>query len=114
MFFLKVAGFRGHQHTNTGFIIYTPLVYSLVLKSRFGGQASNRAGKWSERQRSKENAFQGPRFTGVDLASQPNPLAAIELLKQQSIVVTTARVVTCDGDGLLGHPKVFINLVEKL
>lgn len=112
MLFPKVAGSREFQRTNSRCQIGVSVVHSLTSKSRFGGQAPNRADKWSERQRSKENAFQGPRFAGVDLASQPNPLAAIELLKQQSIIVTTAKVVSCDGDGLLGHPKVFINLVK--
>lgn len=74
-------------------------------------QAPNRAATWSESQRPREEAMTGPRFTGIDILSQPQPLAAIELLKQQPVTKVQARNVACDGGDLLGHPKVFINLV---
>ena len=74
-------------------------------------QAPNRAQLWSKRQRPRDQAIGGPRFVGIDLSAQPRPLAAIELLKQQSITLVKARSVECDGGGLLGHPNVFINLV---
>ncbi|PJF16503.1 hypothetical protein PSACC_03690 [Paramicrosporidium saccamoebae] len=74
-------------------------------------QAPNRATVWSQRQRPKNDAMVGPRFIEVNLDSQPRPLSAIELLKQTPVLSIKARTVACDGGGLLGHPKVFINLV---
>jgi hypothetical protein len=74
-------------------------------------QAPNRATVWSQRQRPKNEAMVGPRFIEVNLDSQPRPLSAIELLKQAPVLSVKARTVACDGGGLLGHPKVFINLV---
>ncbi|KAJ3216701.1 hypothetical protein HDU67_009133 [Dinochytrium kinnereticum] len=42
---------------------------------------------------------------------QPNPLAAIELIRKVPIITVSTRRVSCDGGGgALGHPKVFINL----
>lgn len=76
-------------------------------------QAPNRASAWSNRQRQRAEAIVGPRFVNVNLTSQPKPEAAIELLKQQPIVSIKSRTIACDGGGLLGHPKVFINLVRS-
>lgn len=45
-------------------------------------QSDNRATKWSPRQRAKEDAFVGPRFEQTNLAYQPNPKAAIELIAE--------------------------------
>lgn len=73
-------------------------------------QAPNRATTWSQRQRSRKDVLQGPRYTGIDLTAQPQPLAAIELLKQQPITIVSDRKTTCDGGGVLGHPTIFINL----
>lgn len=49
---------------------------------------------------------------GINLQAQPAPEAAIELAKAQEIVAVTTRTVACDGGGLLGHPKIFLNLVS--
>lgn len=75
-------------------------------------QAPNRATRWSRRQRPRADAVEGPRFQSVNMAAQPRPAAAIELLKQSPVQVEHSRVVFCDGGGgALGHPKVFLNLV---
>lgn len=75
-------------------------------------QSDNRALPWSRRQRPKDDALFGPRFVGINLQAQPTPEAAIELVKAQEVVTVATRTVACDGGGLLGHPKIFINLVS--
>ena len=75
-------------------------------------QAPNRATIWSNRQQSKSQIYVGPRFTQIDIAAQPNPLAAIELIKADPIRQVKERQVSCKGDSSLGHPNVFINLVH--
>lgn len=75
-------------------------------------QAPNRATIWSKRQQPRSSIVDEPRFLGIDMSAQPRPLAAIELLKQQPATCIEGRSVYCDGGGLLGHPKVFINLVS--
>lgn len=77
-------------------------------------QAPNRAMTWSERQRPRYKVFVGPQFTQIDLEAQPKPLAAIELIKADPIRYVDSRQVSCSGDGPLGHPKIFINLVISL
>lgn len=77
-------------------------------------QAPNRMEVWSKRQRPKDEIMAGPRFTQIDLAAQPNPPAAIEYIKADPIRKVHARQIRCNGDGVLGHPTVFINLVAIL
>lgn len=76
------------------------------------GQSPNRTSIWSNRQRPKGDIVNGPRFTQIDLAAQPNPPAAIEFIKADPIRKVHSRQVKCNGDGVLGHPTVFINLVQ--
>ncbi|ORY06704.1 hypothetical protein K493DRAFT_403925 [Basidiobolus meristosporus CBS 931.73] len=74
-------------------------------------QASNRQGTWSLSQEEKKDAFKGPRFEQTDLTTQPNPMAAIELIHEVPIKFVQQRKVACNGGGgALGHPKVYINL----
>ncbi|KAI9020967.1 zinc-finger domain-containing protein [Phycomyces nitens] len=74
-------------------------------------QAPNFVGTWSKSQRSKDSALSGPRFEQFDLATQPNPMAAIELIAEEPIQFVSERVTSCNGGGgALGHPKVYINL----
>ncbi|KAI7887211.1 hypothetical protein K492DRAFT_139816 [Lichtheimia hyalospora FSU 10163] len=74
-------------------------------------QSPNRATTWSENQRAKHVAMSGPRFEQMTLDAQPNSMAAIDLIAEEPIRMSTKRVVACDGgDGALGHPKVYINL----
>jgi len=37
---------------------------------------------------------------------------AIDLIREEPVVVCEKRVVASDSGGALGHPKVFINLVS--
>lgn len=76
-------------------------------------QAPNRATVWSSRQKPKSEILKGPRFTQIDIQAQPNPLAAIELIKADPIRHFKERQVICKGDSSLGHPNVFINLVNQ-
>ncbi|KAG2221775.1 hypothetical protein INT45_003415 [Circinella minor] len=74
-------------------------------------QAPNRAATWSRDQRPKDEAMVGPRFEQMDLAAQPDAMAAIELIAEEPIHFSNQRIVSCDGGGgALGHPKVYINL----
>ncbi|KAK9767596.1 hypothetical protein K7432_002483 [Basidiobolus ranarum] len=74
-------------------------------------QSVNREGTWSLTQQTKKDAFSNARFEQTDLAAQPSPMAAIELIHEVPIKFVQARKVTCNGGGgALGHPKVYINL----
>lgn len=53
------------------------------------------------------------RLSQADLAAQPAPPSAINLINQQPVKMVTGRKVYCDGldTSSLGHPRVYINLV---
>lgn len=55
--------------------------------------------------------FETPRFQNIDVNSQPNPVPSVEILKNDGPIVSKSKVVACEGRPLVGHPKVFINLV---
>jgi len=87
-------------------------------------QSPNFPDTWSESQRPKSEAMKGPRFEQTDYRFQPQPLSAMELISNHPIQMSDKRVVSCDGgkywhmnlltisgDGPLGHPRVYINLV---
>ncbi|KAF7727504.1 hypothetical protein EC973_007482 [Apophysomyces ossiformis] len=74
-------------------------------------QAANRAVTWSKSQRPKAEAMAGPRFEQTDITTQPNAMAAIDLIAEEPIRFVAQRIASCDGGGgPLGHPKVYINL----
>ncbi|EPS39810.1 hypothetical protein H072_6392 [Dactylellina haptotyla CBS 200.50] len=74
-------------------------------------QAPNRKLTWAKSQMPRSEAMVGPRFEQTDLALQPRPLAAIELIHEQPVRFVHEHVVVCDGGGgPLGHPKIFINV----
>ncbi|CAI7615244.1 Zinc finger CHCC-type [Penicillium manginii] len=73
-------------------------------------QAPNRSSTWAASQQPREEAMVGPRFEQTIMQTQPQPMAAIELIHKQPVRWTKKRVVSCDGGGgPLGHPKIFIN-----
>lgn len=55
--------------------------------------------------------FETPRFQNMDVSSQPNPVPSVEILKNDRPIVSKSKVIACEGKPLVGHPKVFINLV---
>ncbi|CCJ28213.1 unnamed protein product [Pneumocystis jirovecii] len=57
--------------------------------------------------------MRGPRFEQTDFNLQPQPESAIELIANIPIKFSNQRVVSCDGGGKLGHPKIYINLDEN-
>jgi uncharacterized Zn-finger protein len=68
---------------------------------------------WSLKQMPKSLALQGARFATVDLTKQPNSAAAIDLIAKVPVIEVHENIVACDGGGeKLGHPKIFINLVN--
>lgn len=77
-------------------------------------QAPNRCSKWSISQRERKEVLSGLRFEGVDIGTQPKPLAGIDLTSKTPIEIVESRVVSCDGGGALGHPRIYINLVSNI
>ncbi|CAN3377426.1 hypothetical protein DIURU_003332 [Diutina rugosa] len=80
-------------------------------------QAPNRADIWSASQEARIDVISKHpvRFVQRDLAEQPQPYAAIDLIAQQPIryLGHGENIAVCDGNRgstLQGHPKVFINL----
>ncbi|EIW86732.1 ubiquinone oxidoreductase 20 kd subunit [Coniophora puteana RWD-64-598 SS2] len=74
-------------------------------------QAPNYPTTWSTNQKPRPLAASGPRFEQTEMALQPNPLSAMELVANEPIRVVQGRKAVCDGGGgPLGHPKIFINL----
>jgi NADH dehydrogenase (ubiquinone) Fe-S protein 6 len=94
-------------------------------------QAPNYPTTSSTSQRPRPGLHSGPRFEQTDMALQPNPLSAMELIAQEPIRLVQGRKAVCDGGqlraflssygmsdwdgflggGPLGHPKIYINLV---
>lgn len=83
-----------------------------VIPSGTYKQAPNRADTWSRSQRSRDVIFKtDPRFVGKNLLDQPQPLAAIELIKNQPVSYVHSNIAVCHGtDFEQGHPKIYINL----
>lgn len=83
-----------------------------VIPSSNYQQAPNRETTWSKSQRSRDSLFKtDPRFVGKNLLEQPQPLAAIELVKNQPISFVHSNTAVCHGtDFVQGHPKIYINL----
>ncbi|KAI9223703.1 zinc-finger domain-containing protein [Blastocladiella britannica] len=53
-------------------------------------------------------------FAQVDLAAQPAPIPAMDLIAEEPVRKVHERIVACDGGGgALGHPKVYINLDQE-
>ncbi|KAG0171442.1 hypothetical protein DFQ28_002697 [Apophysomyces sp. BC1034] len=74
-------------------------------------QSANRAVTWSKSQLPKSQAMSGPRFEQIDMTTQPNAMAAIDLIAEEPVRFVAQRIASCDGGGgALGHPKVYINL----
>ncbi|KAF3173830.1 hypothetical protein TWF225_009629 [Orbilia oligospora] len=74
-------------------------------------QAPNRMLTWAKSQMPRAEAMVGPRFEQTDLALQPRPMAAIELIHEEPVRFVHEHVVVCDGGGgPLGHPKIYINV----
>ncbi|KAF9478518.1 NADH:ubiquinone oxidoreductase kDa subunit [Pholiota conissans] len=74
-------------------------------------QAPNYPSTWSTSQSPRPGPESGPRFEQTDMALQPNPLSAMELIAEEPIRLAKGRKAICDGGGgPLGHPKIYINL----
>lgn len=93
---------------------YTTAVTSMPSAkplARQAEQAANRTTTWARSQQPKSDAFIGPRFEQKDLSKQPNPMAAVELIKEEPVHFVKERIAVCNGGGgALGHPKIYINL----
>lgn len=74
-------------------------------------QSPNRAETWAPSQKPRSEALSGVRIVQRDLAAQPQPYAAIDLIAKQPVVFLHDSSAVCDGGrGVQGHPKIFINL----
>lgn len=88
---------------------------SSVAKSEVteGKETAKLSKTWSQKQMPKSLALRGARFETVDITKQPNPAAAIDLIAKVPVIEVHENIVACDGGGeKLGHPKIFINLVN--
>lgn len=45
----------------------------------------------------------GPRFEQTNMDFQPQPLAAVELIKQVPVIMSDKRIASCDGGESLEH-----------
>lgn len=108
---LTVAEVEGLKHNDRH--VYLGVDQTTVKET----QAPNRKNTWAPSQRPRADAMTGPLFDGIDLETQPRPLAAIELIAKTPIRYVHSTAV-CDGNyegirgGVQGHPKIYIN-VEK-
>ncbi|RVD80405.1 uncharacterized protein DFL_008302 [Arthrobotrys flagrans] len=94
--------------TTTGASAANATVDILELQA---SQAPNRKQTWARSQMPRGEAMVGPRFEQTDLALQPRPMAAIELIHEEPVRFVHEHVVVCDGGGgPLGHPKIYINV----
>jgi len=68
---------------------------------------------WSAKQVLKADAMVNVQFETLNVATQPNPTAAISLIAQEPIREVHQNIVACEGghSPALGHPKIYINLV---
>jgi len=60
-------------------------------------QSPNFATTWSTAQNPRPGPGSGPRFEQTDMALQPNPLSAMELVAQEPIRLVQGRKAVCDG-----------------
>lgn len=87
-------------------------------KNAFAQQSPNRTEPWAPSQESRGNILTrfAYRFIQRDLAQQPRPHSAMELISKQPVRYLTpeeGNIAVCDGNKentLQGHPKIFINL----
>lgn len=60
-------------------------------------QAPNYPDTWSASQKSRADAFTGPRFEQTVLDLQPKPLSAMQLVSEDPIRIVHGRKAVCDG-----------------
>lgn len=53
------------------------------------------------------------RMIDADPLLQPSPIPAQHYIQEEPVIKVKDRRVACDGGGILGHPKIFINLDNK-
>lgn len=61
------------------------------------GQAPNRALRWSTNQQARPQHGEVARFEQTDMALQPNPLSAQEMIAKEPIRLVHGRKAVCDG-----------------
>lgn len=61
------------------------------------GQAPNRAVKWSTNQQSRPQLASIPRFEQIDMALQPQPASAMEMIANEPVRLVHGRRAVCDG-----------------
>lgn len=60
-------------------------------------QAPNYATRWSTNQNLRPAPASNPRFEQVDYELQPAPLSAMEMIANEPIIMSDARIAVCDG-----------------
>lgn len=60
-------------------------------------QAPNMAARWSTSQNPRPAPGSNPRFEQVEYSLQPAPLSAMEMVANEPIIMSDARIAVCDG-----------------
>lgn len=68
--------------------------------------------RFSSKPKTLQSALRhNPRFEQIDLDAQPVPTPAIQMIDKAPVHLVNKSHVYCDGEGALGHPRIYINLV---
>jgi len=60
-------------------------------------QAPNKAELWSTNQNPRPAPASNPRFEQIEYSLQPAPLSAMEMIANEPIIMSDARIAVCDG-----------------
>ena len=60
-------------------------------------QAPNKAELWSTSQNPRPALASNPRFEQIEYSLQPAPLSAMEMIANEPIIMSDARIAVCDG-----------------
>ena len=60
-------------------------------------QAPNKAELWSTNQNPRPALASNPRFEQIEYSLQPAPLSAMEMIANEPIIMSDARIAVCDG-----------------
>lgn len=118
---MMLRSVRPTSRLGRNFIRYksiTGLTKPELEKNPLAQQAPNRTEPWAPSQESRGNILTrfAYRFIQKNLADQPRPYSAMELISKQPIRYLKpeeGNIAVCDGNRgstLQGHPKIFINL----
>jgi len=68
-------------------------------------QAPNKAELWSTNQNPRPAPASNPRFEQIEYSLQPAPLSAMEMIANEPIIMSDARIAVCDGGEFEAIPE---------